>query len=120
MSKTEMFAARREAALSPLNTITVANAAQTLRETSRRLRHIYELNINQPSFGKGLDPQDINEFKGAISDLWTGLEGITNQDLQGVTEAEGDEVISFVRNVARLTDDLADDGMFHAVLSTKP
>ena len=49
--------------------------------------------------------------QGTVTELWKGLAGVTDGDLQGASEEEGAQLIAFVRHLARLTDDLSNSGV---------
>eukprot|EP00750_Incisomonas_marina_P028855 INCI6987.1.p1 GENE.INCI6987.1~~INCI6987.1.p1 ORF type:complete len:211 (-),score=38.07 INCI6987.1:165-797(-) len=111
MSRSQMLAERRAAALAPLDTITAENAASVLRATAHRLQQIYEADVADPKFGSSMPSADVDEFKGTVSALYGGLAGITTADLQDVSEEDGAQAVAFVRHLAKLTDDLSNSGM---------
>lgn len=110
MSRSQMLAERRAAALAPLDTITAENAASVLRATAHRLQQIYEADVADPKFGSSMPSADVDEFKGTVSALYGGLAGITTADLQDVSEEDGAQAVAFVRHLAKLTDDLSNSG----------
>ena len=112
MSRANMLAQRRAAALAPLDTINEGNAAEVLRDTSRRLLKLFQDDVQHPKFGADLRAEDVNEFKSIVSELWTGLASVSDADVQEVEEADGQQLLQFVRHLARLTDDLSASGTF--------
>jgi len=110
MSKAEMMAERRAKALAPLDTITAENAAAVLRETAKKLQKIYEADVADPKFAASMPESDVAEFKGTVTELWGGLSKVTEQDLVGISDEEADQLLTFVRHLARLTDDLSNSG----------
>jgi hypothetical protein len=114
MSRSEMLAERRRAALAPLDSISLENAPAVLRDTAGRLRRLYEADVANPRFGDGMDPGDVAMFKDAVAQLWAEVASITSEDMQGVSDEEGAALIAFVKHVARVTDDLSDSGTCRA------